>query len=52
MAYGELGSETLKWAAQNVFGLKPESIPARIVITPLKVEDFLRAFKLPLLEKD
>jgi len=46
MAYGELGSKTLKWAAQNVFGLKPESIPARILITPLKVEDFFEGFQV------
>lgn len=39
MAYGELGTEALKWATQTGFGLDPAAIPPNIVITPPKVEE-------------
>jgi len=42
MAYGEMEEEALKWAAQSAFGLKPTSIPANIVITPLRLQRLFR----------
>lgn len=34
MAYGEMGDEVLRWAAQSAFGLSPMSMPANIVVAP------------------
>lgn len=39
MAYGELGRRALKWATQAAFDIDPASMPPKIVITPLKVEE-------------
>jgi purine-nucleoside phosphorylase len=45
MAYGELGSRALKWAVQTAFGLNPASMPNRIVVTPLKVDECFAGFQ-------
>jgi len=45
MVYGELGSKALKWATRFGFGLNPESMPSRVVITPLKVEEYFEDFQ-------
>jgi len=39
MAYGELENEALEWATRFAFGLDPPSMPSKVVITPLKVEE-------------
>jgi len=45
MVYGELGTKALKWATRFVFGIDPESTPSKVVITPLKVEEFFEDFQ-------
>jgi purine-nucleoside phosphorylase len=45
MVYGELGNEALTWATRFIFGLDPASMPARVVITPYKVETYFRDFQ-------
>jgi len=52
MVYGELGSKALAWATQFVFGLDPASMPARIVITPLKVEEYFDDFQAMITGRD
>jgi purine-nucleoside phosphorylase len=49
MVYGELGKEALKWATEFEFGLNPESVPSRVVITPLKVEDCFKNFQITII---
>ncbi len=46
MVYGELEDKALAWATSFVFGLDPASMPARIVITPLKVEEYFDNFQV------
>jgi len=45
MVYGELEDKALAWATRFVFGLDPASMPARVVITPLKVEEYFDNFQ-------
>jgi purine-nucleoside phosphorylase len=51
MVYGELGSKALKWATQFVFGLNPSSMPPRVIITPLKVEEYFENFQAVMADK-
>jgi purine-nucleoside phosphorylase len=44
MAYGELKGKALKWAAKQVFGIYPESMPESVVISPVKVEQCFKGF--------
>lgn len=44
MVYGELGRDALKWATESVFGLKQSQIPARVVISPFRIEVFFDDF--------
>jgi len=39
MGYEELENEALEWATAFVFGLDPSSMPSKVVITPLKIEE-------------
>jgi purine-nucleoside phosphorylase len=45
MAYGELLGEALEWATRFQFGIGPSSLPSRVVITPLKVEEYFENFQ-------
>ena len=40
IVYGEMGTETLRWANHDVFGLNSADMPSSIVITPFKVEEY------------
>jgi hypothetical protein len=39
MAHEEMEDELLKWAVQSAFCLNPTSMPANIVITPLRIAE-------------
>lgn len=45
MVYGELKDEALAWFTRFAFGLDPSSIPSKVVITPLKVEEYFESFQ-------
>lgn len=45
MVYGELGEQALAWATTEMFGLKPTSMPARVVISPFRIEEFFEGFR-------
>jgi purine-nucleoside phosphorylase len=51
MAYGELKGEALEWATLFQFGIDPSSLPSRVVITPLKVEEYFENFQAKIVEK-
>jgi purine-nucleoside phosphorylase len=40
MAYGELKGRALKWAANAAFGLCLESFPRRVVVSPVRIEQY------------
>jgi purine-nucleoside phosphorylase len=44
MVYGELKSRALRWAAREAFGLDPESMPASVVVSPVKVQQCFKGF--------
>jgi len=45
MTYGELGRTALRWATTLMFGLEPDSMPERVVISPFAVEEFFEDFQ-------
>jgi purine-nucleoside phosphorylase len=51
MAYGELLGEALEWATQFQFGIDPSSLPPKVVITPLNVEEYFENFQAMISKK-
>jgi len=45
MVYGELGAQALAWATTSMFGLESASMPARVVISPFRIDEFFEDFE-------
>ena len=51
MTYGELKGRALRWATEFGFGLSPATMPASVVISPVKIDECFEDFQTTMTSK-